>query len=45
MSRLREHFGDHEIVELTVLAGAITLLNYVASAFDVPLDPWTVAGT
>lgn len=39
MNRLRAHFEEHEIVELTVLAGAITLLNYVASAFSIPLDP------
>ena len=43
MARLRAHFEEHEIVELTVLAGAITLLNYVASAFDVPLDAKTLA--
>ncbi len=42
MERLHVHFEDHEIVELTVLAGAITLLNYVASAFSVPLDPANV---
>jgi len=38
LARVRAWFADHEVVELTVLAGAITLLNYVASAFDVPLD-------
>jgi AhpD family alkylhydroperoxidase len=43
VARLRAWFADHEIVELTVLAGAITLLNYVASAFAVPLDPRTLA--
>jgi AhpD family alkylhydroperoxidase len=41
LARLHGWFADHEVVELTVLAGAITLLNYVASAFDVPLDPRT----
>jgi AhpD family alkylhydroperoxidase len=41
LARVRAWFADHEVVELTVLAGAITLLNYVASAFDVPLDPRT----
>ncbi len=40
---MREHFEDHEIVELTVLAGAITTLNYVASVAGVPLDATTVA--
>jgi AhpD family alkylhydroperoxidase len=43
LARLRRSFADHEIVELTVLAGAVTLLNYVASALDVPLDARTVA--
>ena len=45
LARLRTHFEEQEIVELTVLAGAITLLNYVASAFDVPLDAKTLAAT
>lgn len=41
LAQMREHFEDHEIVELTVLAGAITTLNYVASVARLPLDPWT----
>ena len=43
LSRLREHFDDHEIVELTVQAGAITTLNYVASVARLPLDATTLA--
>ncbi|MCU0309274.1 MAG: carboxymuconolactone decarboxylase family protein [Thermoleophilia bacterium] len=43
LDRLRVHLAEHEIMEVTLLAGAITLLNYVASAFDVPLDPVTIA--
>jgi uncharacterized peroxidase-related enzyme len=43
LAEMREHFEDHEIVELTVLAGAITTLNYVASVAGLPLDPGTLA--
>lgn len=43
LDRMRAHFEDHEIVELTVLAGAITTLNYVASVARLPLDPTTLA--
>lgn len=43
LAEMREHFADHEIVELTVLAGAITLLNYVASVAQIPLDAKTLA--
>lgn len=43
LTAMREHFAEHEIVELTVLAGLITTLNYVASVAALPLDPWTVA--
>ncbi len=42
LGRMREHFEDHEIVELTVLAGAITTLNYVASLAGLPLDSRTL---
>lgn len=41
LAGMRRHFEDHEIVELTVLAGAITTLNYVASVAGLPLDPGT----
>ncbi len=43
LAEMRAHFADHEIVDLTVLAGAITTLNYLASAAALPLDPGTVA--
>lgn len=43
LERMREHFADHEIVELTVLAGAITTLNYVATVARLPLDQGTLA--
>lgn len=42
LAGMRDHFEDHEIVELTVLAGAITTLNYVASLAGLPLDPRTL---
>ncbi len=42
LAAMREYFEDHEIVELTVLAGAITTLNYVASLGGLPLDPRTL---
>lgn len=45
LAEMRRHFEDHEIVELTVLAGAITTLNYVASVAGLPLDPGTLAAT
>ena len=45
LAGMRRHFEDHEIVELTVLAGAITTLNYVASVAGIPLDPRTLAAT
>jgi uncharacterized peroxidase-related enzyme len=43
LADMREHFEDHEIVELTVLAGTVTTLNYVASVAGLPLDPGTLA--
>lgn len=45
LAEMRRHFEDHEIVEVTVLAGAITTLNYVASVAGVPLDPATLVST
>jgi uncharacterized peroxidase-related enzyme len=41
LAAMQDHFDDHEIVELTVLAGTITTLNYLASVARLPLDPWT----
>ena len=43
LERMREHFEDHELVELTVLAGASTTLNYVAPIAELPLDSATLA--
>jgi uncharacterized peroxidase-related enzyme len=43
LAGMRRHFEDHEIVELTVLAGAITTLNYVAGVAGIPLDARTVS--
>ncbi len=43
LAAMREHFEDHEIVELTVLAGAITTLNYVAGLAGLPLDARTLS--
>lgn len=43
LADIRSHFEDHEIVELTVLAGAITTLNYVATVARLPLDARTLA--
>lgn len=45
LAAMRKHFEEHEIVELTVLAGAITTLNYIASVAGLPLDPGTLATT
>lgn len=45
LADMRRHFADHEIVELTVLAGAITTLNYVAGVARIPVDPRTLAAT
>jgi AhpD family alkylhydroperoxidase len=35
---LRPHFADHEIVELTMLAGATLMLNRFATALRLPTD-------
>ncbi len=45
LAEMRRHFEDHEIVELTVLAGAITTLNYVAGVAGIPIDPRTLSVT
>jgi AhpD family alkylhydroperoxidase len=34
-----DHLRDDQLVELTVLAGAITLLNQYCTAFDIPPPP------
>lgn len=43
LAQMRVHFADHEVIELMVLAGAITTLNYVATTVRVPLDATTRA--
>jgi AhpD family alkylhydroperoxidase len=39
---VKEHFADHEIVELTVLVGATMLLNRMATALRLPVDASTI---
>lgn len=34
--RLRPHFADHEVVELTMLVGATMMLNRYATALELP---------
>jgi AhpD family alkylhydroperoxidase len=36
VARLLDHVRDHQLVELTILVGAITMLNQYCSAFDIP---------
>ena len=38
-ARLRERFGDPEIVELTLLVGATLLLNRFCTALELPTSP------
>jgi AhpD family alkylhydroperoxidase len=40
---LREHCGDHEVVELTLLAGATLMLNRFCTALELPTPPDVVA--
>lgn len=40
---LREHFGDHEVVELTLLAAATLMLNRFCTALELPTPPDVVA--
>lgn len=35
VSRLREHFAEHQIVELTLVAGATVMLNRFCTALDL----------
>jgi AhpD family alkylhydroperoxidase len=41
-TRLREHFADHEVVELTLLAGATAMLNRFCTALELPTSPSTL---
>jgi AhpD family alkylhydroperoxidase len=36
VARLLDHVRDHQLVELTLLVGAIMMLNQYCSAFDIP---------
>jgi AhpD family alkylhydroperoxidase len=40
--RLRPHFADHEIVELTMLAAATLMLNRYATALELPTSDQTL---
>lgn len=40
---VRQHLQDHELVELTVLAGATLLLNRLATLLELPTAPGTLA--
>ena len=41
-ARLSEHFADHEVVELTLLAGATLMLNRFCTALELAPTPATV---
>ena len=41
--RFREHWADHEVVELTVVIGATLMLNRFATALALPSSPATLA--
>ncbi len=36
VARVLDHFRQDQLIELTVLAGTITMLNQYCSAFDIP---------
>ena len=40
--RLREHFAEHEVVELTLVAGATLMLNRFCTALELPTSPATL---
>ena len=40
---VKQHFADHEIVEITVLAGATMLLNRYATALQLPVAADTLS--
>jgi AhpD family alkylhydroperoxidase len=42
-SRLREHFSEHELVELALLAGATAMLNRFCTALELPASAATLA--
>jgi AhpD family alkylhydroperoxidase len=41
--RMRRHFPEHEIVELTLVAGATLMLNRFCTALELPTSPATLA--
>jgi AhpD family alkylhydroperoxidase len=41
--RVRRHFAEHEIVELTLVAGATLMLNRFCTALELPTSPATLA--
>jgi AhpD family alkylhydroperoxidase len=40
--RLREHFAEPEVVELTLVAGATLMLNRFCTALELPTSPATL---
>ena len=43
VEHLRAHFAGHEIVELTLVAGATLMLNRFCTALELPTSPATLA--
>ena len=43
VEHLRAHFAEHEIVELTLVAGATLMLNRFCTALELPTSPATLA--
>jgi len=41
--RVGEHFEDHELVELTLVAGATLMLNRFCTALELPTSPATLS--
>ena len=41
--RVGEHFEEHELVELTLVAGATLMLNRFCTALELPTSPATLA--
>jgi AhpD family alkylhydroperoxidase len=41
--RVREHFAEHEVVELTLVAGATLMLNRFCTALELPTSAATLA--
>ena len=42
-ARLGEQFAEHEVVELTLVAGATLMLNRFCTALELPTSPATLA--